>query len=222
MNVARAALESDGFGLAGNVPSDALLAVDLVAELVEVDDLELGAEFDGTLLWLETAKQELEQGGLTASVGPDDADLVPAPERGGKVADDRRSAVAEGGILCLDDFLAGGASLLQFDLCGAGALASLAPLGAKGFQCANAPLVAGATGFYSLTEPYLLLGELLVKGGPLLLLCLKGCTFPFEIGVVVAGPAGEMATVQLHDAGGEFPQEGPVVRHEEEGRPGFE
>ena len=53
MDVARPALEGDGLGLSGDVPADAFLTVDLVAELIEVDDLKLGAEFHRALLRLE-------------------------------------------------------------------------------------------------------------------------------------------------------------------------
>ena len=55
MNVTGSPLEGDGLGFPSDIPSDAFLAVDLIAELVEVDDLELGAEFDGPLLRLEAA-----------------------------------------------------------------------------------------------------------------------------------------------------------------------
>ena len=60
--------------------------------------------------------------------------------------------------------------------------------------------------------------EFLVKGSPLFFLCLEGCSLTLQIGVVVAGPTGEVAPVQLHDACGELPEEGAVVCHEEECR----
>ena len=222
MDVARPSLEGDGLGLPRDVPSDAFLTIDLVAQLVEVDDLELGAELDRALLRLKAAEQELEQRGFPGAVRPDDADLVTPPERGAEVADDRRAVVAEGDILCLDDFLAGGSALLQFDLRGAGALAALAPLGAQGLEGADASLVARAAGLHALTEPGFLLGQLFVKGGPLLLLGLEGGALPLQIGVVVAGPAGEMSAVQLDDPGGELAEEGAIVRHEEERGPHLE
>ena len=218
VDVARPSLEGDGLRLSGDIPSHALLPVDLVPELVEVDDLELGSEGDRSGFGLEPAEQKFQQGGLAASVRTDDADLVAAPEGGAEVAHDRGSSVAEADILGLDDLLSGGRPLLEFDLCRAGALATFAPLGAQGLEGADAALVPGAPCLHSLTQPGFLLGELLVECSPLLLLRLQRGTLPFEVGVVIAGPACEVPPVEFDDACGEFPQEGAVVRDEEEGR----
>ena len=175
------------------------------------------AELDRARFGRELAEQQFEQRGLAAAVRADDADLVAAPDGGGEIAHDRRAAVAEGDVLRLDHLLAGHAAGLDFDARGAFALAALAAFLAHRLQRADAALVAGAAGLHALAQPRFLLRELLVEGGPLLFLGLEVRGLALEVGVVIAGPARELAAVELDDAGGELAQEGAVVRDEEEG-----
>ena len=46
VDVAGASLKCDGFGFSGDIPSHALFSIDLIAQLVEVDDLKLGSQRD--------------------------------------------------------------------------------------------------------------------------------------------------------------------------------
>ena len=154
---------------------------------------------------LNAAKQQLEQGSLAASIRPDDADFVAAPEGRAKILYDRRATIAEADIFSLNHFLSGCSALLQFDLCRSGAFAPLAPLGAQGFEGADAALVPGAPGLHSLPEPCLLLSEFFIECGPLFFLGLERRPLAFQIRIVVARPAGEVSPVEFDDAGGEFP-----------------
>jgi hypothetical protein len=68
----------------------------------------------------------------------------------------------------------------------------------------------------------LFLRQFLVEKGPLLFFGFQDLALAHEVGVVVAGPAGEAAAVQFHDAGGQTAEEGPVVGDEEQGKLRFD
>jgi len=57
---------------------DRPLRDELVAELVEISDLQIRAGADGALLGAEPAEQEFEEGGLARAVGADDPHAVAA------------------------------------------------------------------------------------------------------------------------------------------------
>ncbi len=123
-----------------------LRVIDLPAQLVEVNDLQVRPELDLAGVRRELAEQELEQGRLAAAVRADDADLVAAPDGRAEVAHDRPLAVGEADVPRLDDLLAGKAARLNLDARGAFALAPLATFLAHLEQRAHAALVAGAPG----------------------------------------------------------------------------
>ena len=166
----------------------------------------------------ELTKKKFEQGGLPRPVRPDDSDLVSTPDGRRKIPDDRLLSVLERNIVYLDDFLTRGVSLLNLDLGGTCPLASFAAFGAHRFECMDTPLVTGTAGLHSLADPGLFLGQLLIKGGPVLLLGIKPGRLALEIGFEITSPAGEVSAIKLDDAGGELAKEGSVVGDEEEGR----
>ena len=65
-------------------------------------------------------------------------------------------------------------------------------------------------------DPFLLLGQPLVEQGVAPGVVRQGLLLELEVVVIVAGPAREPGAVQLHDAGGEPPQEGAVVGDEQD------
>ena len=52
--------------------------IELLPQLIKVNCLQVGAEFDFTLLRLQFAQNQLEQGGFAYPVGSDDTDPVTA------------------------------------------------------------------------------------------------------------------------------------------------
>ena len=218
VDVDGASLECHGFRSAGHIVPEALFPVDLIAELVKVDDLESGSELHLPLRGSQFIEEQFEQGCFSTSVGADDPDLVPLPESRREVVHNGVFPVSEGDALGLDDLLSRVASFLQFDLCGTHAFTSFSPLGTQRFQGAHTALVACAARLHPLAKPRLFLRELLVKSGPLLDLRIEAGCLALQIGIVVAGPAGQFSPIQFDDAGGELLQECPVVRHKKEGR----
>jgi hypothetical protein len=59
----------------------------LVAELVEVRDLELGALLDPPSLRLQVTEDQTNQRGLAGAVGTEQAELVAAQDGAGEIAD---------------------------------------------------------------------------------------------------------------------------------------
>ena len=67
-------------------------------------------------------------------------------------------------------------------------------------------------------NPLLLLRQFLVEGRALLFLRLQDILLADQVGVVVAGPADQVAPVELNDARGDLAQESAVVGDEEKSR----
>ena len=61
----------------GGVFGHRKVVLDLLLELIEVGDLQLGSVIHGPGIRLQLFEQELQQGGLARSVQADHADLVP-------------------------------------------------------------------------------------------------------------------------------------------------
>src|SRR5690606_41266499 len=87
-------------------------------------------------------------------------------------------------------------------------------LTARGPQPPHAPLVAGAPRLDALADPGLFLREQPVEAALLLRLRVEPLLATAHVVVPVAGPAGELAAVDLDDAVGDGAQEAAVVGHE--------
>ena len=198
---------------------DRPLGIELVAELIEKRDFQIGAGANRALLRRELPQQELEQRGLARAVGAHDAHPVAAENRRGKVGHDIAAVVGKGDLLGLADERAAAAGLLDGDLGLALHAPPLAPLLPHRLERPHAAFVAGAAGLNPLADPGLLLGELLVEERILLVFSLEQLGLPHKKGVVVARPVVEPAAVELPDAVGEPPQEAAVVGDKEQCAP---
>ena len=88
---------------------------------------------------------------------------------------------------------------------------------------AHAALVARAARLDALPDPDLLLRQLLVEERVLLRLRVQAFLAAAQVVGVVAGPVGDLAAVELDDAGGQRAQEAPVVGDEDQrARPALE
>ncbi len=83
-------------------------------------------------------------------------------------------------------------------------------------QGSHATLVTGAARLDALTNPHLLLRQLLVELGPLPPLGCERRLLAFEVGIVVGPPVHQATTIELDDPGGEAPEERAIVRHEQQ------
>jgi hypothetical protein len=109
------------------------------------------------------AQQQLEQRGLAAAVGADQADAVATHDHGAEIAHQPASPCAKRHALRLDHLLAGLARLRGFHLHVAGQFAPLRALHAHRLQPAHAAFVAGAAGLDALADPHFLLRQQLVE-----------------------------------------------------------
>ena len=210
-------MDRDRVAVAGEVLGDGLVVVDLFAHLVEIDDFHLRAELQVAGGRGQLAEEHLDQGGLAGAVGADEADLVAAVEDEAEVADEGGAAgVGEGDVLGFDDADAGAFGFADLHLGRARRGAHGAALGAHLDERLHAGVRLRAAGARAASGPGFFLAELLVEGGALAFFGHEELLLADEVGVVVAGPAGELATVQLDDAVGHATQEGAVVRDEEQ------
>src|ERR1022692_2229453 len=218
-DIPRAALDRHGRISIRDIVGDRLVVIDLGAELVEIDDLQLRSEFDQAGTGRELSKEELDEGRFTGPIGSKDADLVPALDDKREVAHhDWRPGPGEGEFFRLDHLLPRALGLGELELGGADPFAPRPGLGAHGLEGVDARRGARTLGPDASANPFLLLRQFLVEGHALLFLRLKDVLFADEVGVVVASPACNAAPVEFNDARGDLAQESAVVRDEEKSR----
>ena len=216
-DVPAAALHLQAVVAARDVLRDRLGVVDRRPHLVEVGHLELGPELDRALGGRELAEQELDERRLARAVGADEADLVAAAQDEVEPADDGRLAgIGEAEGLRLDHPDARDLARGEAHLGHAVGLAPGAALAAHLAEGLHAGLRALALGAGAAARPRLLLRELLLEGRAPLALGLLGLDLAGEVGVVVAGPVGQLPAVELDDARGHAAEEGAVVGDEED------
>ena len=211
-------MDRDRVAVAGEVLGDGLVVVDLVAHLVEVDHFHLRAEFQIAGGRGQLAEEHLDQSRLAGAVRADEADLVAAVEDEAEVTDQGRARrVGEGDVLGFDDADAGAFGFADLHLGGTGGGAHGAPLGAHLYEGLHAGVGFRAARARAAAGPGFFLAELLVEGGALAFFGDEQLFLADEVGVVIAGPAGELAAIEFDDAVGHATQEGAVVRDEEQG-----
>src|SRR5690606_14892353 len=143
----------------------------------------------------EFTQQQLEQRGLAAAVGADQADSVAAQDGGGEIPDDgatcpvRPAGIGERDVARLDHLLARRRTLRDFHAHVAGQLAALAALAAHRFRPPDAALVAGPARLDALADPGFLLRQQLVKARAFLLLRIQ----PLLAAALVVGPVARPA-----------------------------
>ena len=203
----------------GHVVGHGLLVVELIPELVEEGDPQVGAEPYGALRRCQLAEQQPHERGLASAVGADDADSVAPHHRRGEVADDRPRLPSKRHSLQGGHERTAPLRLVDLERHAAHHVPALPALPPHRLQRPHPPLVAGAAGLDAGADPGLFLGELLVKQRVLLLLRRKCLLLAEQKRVVVARPVEQSAAVDLQDAGGHAAEKRPVVGDEHERSP---
>src|SRR5690606_23732448 len=157
----------------------------------------------------------LEQRGLATAVGADQADAVAAQDGRGEVAHHRRPARVRGRHPArLEHLPAGSLPAGGLHAHVTGVLATAGALHAHRLQPPHPPLVAGAPRLDALADPRLLLRQQLVEAARFLRFRIEPLLAAAHVVVPVAGPARELAAVDLDDAVGDRAQEAAVVGDE--------
>ncbi len=96
---------SDGHELRpiGDAVEHAPLGVELLAQLIEVRDLQTRAEPDRATIRRQLAEQETKQRGLAGAIRADDTDTITARDRRREIADDHPVTAREAHAACLHD-----------------------------------------------------------------------------------------------------------------------
>ena len=215
-HVARPAVDEDVVAAVRHGVGHGLLRIQLPPQLIEVADLQVGALLHGAGVGGHLADQDAQQRALADAVVADEADAVPAHDAQRQVPDERLAAVAVGDVAQFHHLAAGLTAVLHVDARLARGLQALRRLLPHGNEGAHTALVAGAARLDALADPRFLLGQPLVEQGVAPGVLGQGLFLEGEVVVVAAGPAREAGTVQLHDAGGQPPQEGAVVGDEQD------
>ena len=199
-----------------DVVGDVLRVVELVAELVEVGDLDVGPQSDAAGVGRELTEEDAEEGRLTGAVGADDADPVAAGDGRRDVVEDRLLSARGGHPLERGDERAAPFRFLDQQIDLADAVAPVAALAAHRLEGPDAPFVARPSRLDPGADPHLLLGQPLVEEGILLLLGGEGLFLALQEGVVVARPVKYAAAIDLEDPRRQPAEERPIVGHEQE------
>ena len=206
----------DEVGAGGDGVDERGVVVELVAELVEVGDFELGALFDLAGQRLQFAQNQADQRGFACAVGAEQAKLVAAQQGSGEVFDQRARAVAIGDVVHLGDDFARALTRvdLKTDLAGAAnpGFAGEAQL----LQTAYAAFVAAAPGLHAFADPDFFLFPEFVELAVVY-------RFDFELfgffGLIrgeVADVFAQHTPVEFDDAVGDVIQKAPVVGDEQQ------
>ena len=215
-DVARPAVDEDVVAAVGDGLGHGLVGVELPPQLVEVADLEIGARLHRPGVGRDLPHQDAQQRALADAVVADEPDAVTAHDAERQVPDQRLAAVAVGDVAELHHLAAGLSAVLHVDARVSLGLEPLGRLLAHGHERAHPAFVARAARLDAAPDPFLLLGQPLVEQGVVPGVFRQGLLLELEVVVVAAGPAREPGAIQLHDAGGQAPQEGAVVGDEQD------
>ncbi len=202
---------ADGFG-------QRLARVELLTHLVEVGDIEFGAEPDRAGIRFELPQQQPDQGALAGTVGADQPEAIAAQDGQREILDQGAPAETHADVFQFRNQLAAAGAAVDLQAHVAKPLAAFGALGTQALETAYPPFIAGTPGLDALTNPNLLLGPELVefacrhrfRGQLLGLACLVGGEIP-RVGA-------QPAAIELDDAGRKPVQEGAVVGDHDRGR----
>jgi hypothetical protein len=218
----RRTAHKDGVIAVGDIILECSVFIKLRPELIEVGDLQSGAQAAPTLLRAQRSEEYFEKRRLPRPVGADNADLVTADDGRGKVFDDLSLAESKTNLLGINNEPPAAFRLLNRNPRVSCLLPSEIALAPKLQQGSYSAFVSCATGLDSLPDPDLLPGQLLVEILPCLLFRIQHGLPAFEVGVVIAVKRQEATPVNLHDACRQTLKEGAVMGHEHYGLVEFE
>ena len=194
-----------------------LLGIELLAVLIEIGHFQIGAALDPPAARLELTQQEFDEGGFAAAVGADQGNLVASQHLQIQPLEQGAIAKVEAQPFGLEHQLAGAVDVVHLQLGLALQLTTLAALHAHRLKGAHPPFVAGAAGLDALTHPHLFLGKLAVKLGVFQLLDPQPLLLPLQVLIVIAGPGGDGAPIEIDDPGRQLVNELPIVGDEDDG-----
>ena len=191
--------------------------VELLAQLVEIRDMEVDALAHGSPVRLDFAQDELQQRALARAVGSDEADPVAADHARREIADQRAVAVilADGQQFGhqLARAFAGG----QLQVHPAQAFAPRRAFAPQRFEPQHAALVARPACLDALANPRLFLGQHLVGLGVDHGLVFQLAGLALLVRREIARIGEQAAAVELDDARGDRVEEAPVVADAHDG-----
>ena len=197
------AIQVDHIGAFRHVVDHAFLFVQGVAQLVEIGHLQLGTLFYGAAVRSQAIQQQANQGGFTTAVRAQNAHPVAAHQGHGKIADNLFAAHRIADLVGFHHDLAGVVAALDGQAGGAGAAAALGKFVAHGFQGTHPAFIAGAACLDALANPFFFLTQFLVEFGIGSFFRIQRRLFATQVLFITAGPAGQLAAIQLDDAGGQ-------------------
>ncbi|CAI8755951.1 putative 30S ribosomal protein S5 [Methylococcus capsulatus] len=211
------AIQADPFFAVAYRLDDGLVGIELGAQLIEISDLEMGAGPDRSRIGLQLPQQQPQQGRLAGTVRADEAHPVAAQHQSGKILDHRHTTEGDGEMFDLEHQLTAALGLFQLEPGDTLPRAALCTLAAHPLQRPHPAFVAGPPRLDALADPCLLDRQLAVELGIALLFFLQRRRLLRQVVPVITGPGGQLAAVQIDDAGGHPLQEGAVMGDEHDG-----
>ncbi|MNH05037.1 hypothetical protein D3C79_643490 [compost metagenome] len=194
-----------------------LLGIELIAILVKIGHFQLGTALDHTTAGLELAEQQLDQRRLAATVGAHQRNLVAAQHLQIQPLEQGTIAKVQPQTFGLEHQLAGAIHIVHLQLGLALQLTALTTLHPHRLEGAHPAFVTGAACLDALADPYLFLGQLAIELGVFQLLDPQPLLFTQQVLIVVAGPGGDLAAIEIDDPGRQLVDELPIVRDEDDG-----
>ena len=180
-------------------------------ELVEVRDLEFGAQARLPVVGLQLSHDEFQQRGLAGAIGADQADLVPAQQPAGEILDDGPAAIGFGNVLQFRHQFPGTVPLGYRELHLARPIASRSALKPQRLKAAHSAFIAGAPSFDALPDPHFLLGQYLVELPVEHGFCRKRLGFSCLPGREIARIGGKQSAIQFENLVHNLVEESAVV-----------
>ncbi len=194
-----------------------LLGIELLAVLIEVGHFQIGAPFDRATTWAQLAQQQLDQGRLATPVGADQRNLVATQHLQIQPLEQGAITKVEPQSFSFKYKLARAARLIELQLGFTLQLATLSTLHAHRLEGAHSPLVTGAARLDPLAYPHLFLSQLAIELGIFQLFDPQPLLFALLVLVIVAGPGGDHAAVQIDDPGRQLVDKLTVVGDKHDG-----
>ena len=186
-----------------NVLGNGFAGIQLPPDLIEVADFNIGAQFDGAFIGLCLAEQDFQQGGLADAIVADQTNAVTAHDFDLEVVDQLFIAIAMAHAARFDHFAPGVLGGFNGDFGLALHIDALGAVLAHGLQGADSAFIAGAAGLDALADPGFLFRQFLVKQSVAAFFFFQGLLLEGQVILVVAGPADQMAPVDLDDSCGQ-------------------
>src|SRR5262249_5861003 len=156
----------------------------------------------------ELVEHEPDEGRLSGTVRPDEADTIAAHDARGQIPDQRAAAEALGHCVELGHEIARALTEIDGESHAAETVAARGTLDTQLLEAAYPSFVTGAARLHPFADPDLFLLPELVEAAPRDLLRGELCALACLVGREAPGIGAQDAAVQLDDAGGEPVEKG--------------